>query len=85
MEEEELKVKDDKWMYMPPDIREFLNLMSPFQIKNFLICLHLYMNNKPLPKNVDKEVLMTFLHVLSFHENRKEQDEEEEYYDEENI
>lgn len=82
---EEAKVKDDKWLYMPCDLLDFLKVLKKGQPGKVFYCLHLIMNKRPLPKDLEPEVLLTVMHVLSFHKNRKEQDEEEEICNEENT
>ena len=71
---ENTEAKDGKWLYAPPDLKDFLMLMKPLQIRMLFILLDAYMNDKAMPKgkDVDTEVLMTFLHILSFHKNKKQ-------------
>lgn len=68
---------EDKKIFMPFDIVNFLKLLDVKQCNIFFDCVTLLIDKKPLPSNIPTVVKMCVLHVISMQKFAPDYEEEE--------
>lgn len=74
---------EDKKIFMPFDITNFLKLLDWKKCNIFFDCITLLIDKKPLPSNIPTDVKLCVLHVISMQKFAPDyEDEESEVNDE---
>lgn len=69
---------DDKKIFVPGSIMDFLELLSIDEMHQFFDCLCLLMDEKPIPKDTPRAVKMCVFHVQAMQEYAPNYEEESE-------
>lgn len=72
-----IKLKPCKSIYIPEDLPDFFRAMKNGQPGKVCYCLYQLSKGKPIPKDMDKEVILVVMHVISFHNQCLKEEQEE--------
>lgn len=80
-----IKLKPCNSIYIPEDLPDFFRAMKDGQPSKVCYCLYQLSKGKPIPKDMDKEVILVVMHVISFHNQCLELEEEEKQQEESEV
>lgn len=72
-----IKLKPCNSIYIPDDLPEFFLAMKEGQPSKVCYCLYQLSKGKPIPKDMDIEVILVVMHVISFHNQCLEEEEKQ--------
>lgn len=72
-----IKLKPCKSLYIPEDLPDFFRAMKDGQPSKVCYCLYQLSKGKPIPKDMDREVILVVMHVISFHNQCLEEEEQQ--------
>ena len=76
-----IRLKPCNSIYIPEDFPDFMRALKNGQPSKVCYCLYQLSKGKPIPKDMDREVILVVMHVISFHNQclkEKEQQRESE-------
>nr|DAR61609.1 MAG TPA: hypothetical protein [Caudoviricetes sp.] len=72
-----IKLKPCNSIYIPDDLPDFFRVMKDGQPSKVCYCLYQLSKGKPIPKDMDIEVILVVMHVISFHNQCLEEEEKQ--------